>query len=206
MNPFHVLETVQEDYRKYVESFQLIKSADIPPLLADAIDQGELLWKDPYVQISRRFQPGGPLTDLIQDGTLHADCARVFYRDENDPHSPPVALHSHQRRSVEAAQFVQVRQTRAAPFPVGCHHPVRGLDQRSGVGHIDPALAHLSGDFGLAVAQRESALHEQRQFERPQAFALLVLDHLVVAVGGRVHEGRDLGLAGQRRCAQTAGV
>ena len=103
MNPFHVLETVQQDYRKYVESFQLIKSADIPPLLADAIDQGELLWKDPYVQISRRFQPGGPLTDLIQDGTLHPDCAKVFYRDENDPQSLPIALHSHQRRSVEAA-------------------------------------------------------------------------------------------------------
>ena len=103
MNPFHVLKTVQEDYRKYVESFQLIKSADIPPLLADAIDQGELLWKDPYVQISRRFQPGGPLTDLIQNGMLHADCARVFYRDENDARSPPIALHSHQRRSVEAA-------------------------------------------------------------------------------------------------------
>jgi hypothetical protein len=104
MNPFRVLDEVKRGYRKYVESFQLIASPDIPPMLQEAIESGELLWKDPYVQISRRFKPGGPLEDLIQNGTLHADCRKIFYRDELDRASPPIDLHAHQLKSVEAAK------------------------------------------------------------------------------------------------------
>ncbi|MBI3910936.1 MAG: DEAD/DEAH box helicase [Armatimonadetes bacterium] len=104
MNPFQVLQSIQRDYRKYVESFQVIASEDIPPVLAEAIERGELLWKDPFVQIARRFKPGGPLEDLIQDGTLEPACRNVFYRDEHDPTSKPIDLHLHQLKSVRAAR------------------------------------------------------------------------------------------------------
>lgn len=58
MNPFAVLGRVQADYRKYVESFQLIGSPDIPPLLAHEIEHGDLLWKEPFVSQPRRWKPG----------------------------------------------------------------------------------------------------------------------------------------------------
>ncbi|MBB6053896.1 DEAD/DEAH box helicase [Armatimonas rosea] len=103
MNPFGILHAVQGSYRKYVESFQRIASPDIVPVLSDAIEKGELLWKEPYIQIGRRFKPGGSLHDLISDGTLHPDCRNVFYRDESDPKSDAIQLHAHQFRSVRAA-------------------------------------------------------------------------------------------------------
>jgi superfamily II DNA or RNA helicase len=104
MNPFSILESVQKDYRTYIESFQNIASPDIPPLLQKAIDNDELLWKEPFIQMSARYKDAGTLQDLITNGTLHPDCARVFYRDEGDPQSSPIALRSHQRKAIEAAQ------------------------------------------------------------------------------------------------------
>jgi hypothetical protein len=101
MNPFQVLDDVQRGYRKYVESFQRIASPDVLPKLAEEIENGELLWKDPYIQIARRFKPGGALESLMPN-TLHPDCRKVFFRDENDRNSPPITLHAHQLRSVQA--------------------------------------------------------------------------------------------------------
>ena len=90
MNPFTVLEQVQRDYRKYVESFQLIASPDVPPLLAHEIEHGDLLWKEPYIQITPRWKKGCPLADLIADGTIHPDCKKVFYSDEKDRNSESI--------------------------------------------------------------------------------------------------------------------
>src|SRR5579871_3332488 len=103
MNPFDTLNEVQDGYRIYVESFQLIASPDVPPVLEEAIANGELLWKEPFVQIARRFKKGAPLASLIPD-TLHPDCRKVFYRDEADRSSPPIDLHAHQLKSIQAAK------------------------------------------------------------------------------------------------------
>jgi hypothetical protein len=64
--------------------------------------------------------------------------------------------------------------------------------------------ARAPRDLGLRVAGSQAALDEQRQLQRLQAFALLVLDHLVVAVGTDVDEGRDVGAARELRGAQPA--
>lgn len=103
MNPFTVLESIQEDYRKYIESFQLIASPDVPGVLQDAIENGDLLWKEPYIQVNRRWKTGGKLTDLIGEGILDAQCGKVFYSDENDRSSAPVSLYIHQLKSIRAA-------------------------------------------------------------------------------------------------------
>lgn len=63
MNPFQVLESVQRDYRKYVESLQLIKSDDIPPVLEEAIERGELLWGP-----ARRVAAGAEGPDVSAKG------------------------------------------------------------------------------------------------------------------------------------------
>ena len=107
MNPLAILESVQKDYRTYIESFQNIASPDIEPMLKKAIDNDELLWKEPFLQMSARYKDAGTLTDLIQSGIIHPKCADVFYRDEGDPHSPPIALRSHQRKAIEAAHAGQ---------------------------------------------------------------------------------------------------
>ena len=45
MNPFRVLKHVQGDYRKYVESFSLIRSEDVRDAVREAINNDELLYK-----------------------------------------------------------------------------------------------------------------------------------------------------------------
>ena len=55
MNPFHVLDEVQQVYRKYFERFHPIASTEIPPALKQAIRSGELLWKDPFARSLSRI-------------------------------------------------------------------------------------------------------------------------------------------------------
>ena len=102
MNPFRVLKHVQGDYRKYVESFSLIRSEDVRDAVREAINNDELLWREPYVQITKNFKPAGNLGNLIP-AVLHPDCKKVFYRDENNPASGLIDLHQHQHLSIMAA-------------------------------------------------------------------------------------------------------
>ena len=46
MNPFQILASVQREYRTYVESFQHIASPDVQPVLAEAIEHGDLLYDE----------------------------------------------------------------------------------------------------------------------------------------------------------------
>lgn len=102
MNPFRVLDHVKHDYRKYVESFSLIRSEDVRDLVREAIERDELLWREPYVQVTKNFKPAGNLANLIPS-VLHPDCRRVFYRNESDPNSALIDLHQHQHQSILAA-------------------------------------------------------------------------------------------------------
>ena len=97
----------------------------------------------------------------------------------------------------ELAKLVQLIQTAAAPFAIGGEQPIRRVDQRGGHRHVLPALAKLPRDHGLCIAGSHAALNEQGKFERLEAFALLVLDHLVVAVRRVVDERGDVELAYQ---------
>lgn len=102
MNPFRVLKSIQADYRQAVEGTQVIKDQNVKDLIAKAIEEDELLWREPYVQITRRYKKGAPLRTLVDEGTLHPDVLKVFYRDENDRQSPPIDLHMHQLRAIRA--------------------------------------------------------------------------------------------------------
>lgn len=102
MNPFRVLKSIQSDYRQAVEGTQVIRDQKVKDLIAKAIEEDELLWREPYVQITRRFKRGAPLKKVVDEGVLHPDALKVFYRDEKDRQSPPIDLHMHQLKSVQA--------------------------------------------------------------------------------------------------------
>lgn len=102
MNPFRVLDSIKADYRQAVEGTQVIKDQRVKDLISKAIEEDELLWRDPYVQITRRFKRGAPLQKVVDEGVLHPGVLKVFYRDEKDRQSPPIDLHMHQLKSVQA--------------------------------------------------------------------------------------------------------
>jgi len=96
MNPFKTLDELQKAYRRYVESYQDFKNPAIRDWVTERVERGNLLYRQPYVQLARRFQTGEPLADLAQEGVLHRDCLPIFTSDRDDRQSGPLQPHCHQ--------------------------------------------------------------------------------------------------------------
>ncbi len=100
MNPFDTLANVQADYLTYVRTFQRFQNPEIRDWVMDRIEHGTLLWKPPFIQLSRPFAVGTPLEALVAEGLLHPQTPPVFCIDPGDPASPPIHPHLHQSKAV----------------------------------------------------------------------------------------------------------
>lgn len=43
---------------------------------------GGLLWLDPLIELNPSFEPGESIDDLVEEGVLHSECARIFRVDK----------------------------------------------------------------------------------------------------------------------------
>lgn len=77
MNIISFHENIINSYRSYIESFIHIKDIDIREKVAGEIRNGKL-WPEPLVQFNPTFQTDVSLTDLIEEGLLHPELARIF--------------------------------------------------------------------------------------------------------------------------------
>lgn len=102
MNPFEVLAEVQSEYLKYVHTFQKFKNPAIQDWVAERLKAGTLLWKDPYVELSRPFEPGESFEDLTQAGLLHPDTPKCFTVEAGNRAAAPVALYRHQSDAIRS--------------------------------------------------------------------------------------------------------
>jgi ATP-dependent helicase YprA (DUF1998 family) len=102
MNPFTTLRAVQEAYRSYVESFQHFKTAAIRDWVAERVEKGSLLWRDPYIELTRRFERGENLQELVKAGVLYAGTPSCFTVEGGDRDADPVSPHRHQSLAVRA--------------------------------------------------------------------------------------------------------
>jgi hypothetical protein len=73
MNPFAALSQIQSAYLTYVHTFQKFNNPTIQDWVAERVEQGTLLWHDPYIQLSRRFKKGEGFDQLVANGLLHPD-------------------------------------------------------------------------------------------------------------------------------------
>lgn len=101
MNPFEVLAHVQQQYRTYVQTFQRFQNPRIEQWIGERIADGTLLWKPPYVQLSRPFAAGEAFEALVAEGVLHPRTLPVFRRNVDDPASPPITPFRHQTEAVQ---------------------------------------------------------------------------------------------------------
>lgn len=101
MNPFDILAQVQEQYRTYVQTFQRFQNPVIRDWVMERIQNGTLLWKPPYVQLSRPFAPGELFESFIAAGVLHPQTPAIFRRDLDDPASLPHTPFRHQSEAVQ---------------------------------------------------------------------------------------------------------
>lgn len=99
-NPFSTLLDVQQDYQSYVDSFQQIKNPQIQAWIDSRRDEGGLLWKPPYLQISLPFLPGDSLEVLVDEGVLHPGTLKFARSDVKDLSSGPIKPYYHQVQAV----------------------------------------------------------------------------------------------------------
>lgn len=102
MNPFEALEYVQDIYKTYVFTFQKFKNPTIQNWVHDRIGEGTLLWKEPFIQLNRRFEKGDTLQELIYRGLLHPGVLKVFTKKAGDRNAEPVSPYKHQSDAIRS--------------------------------------------------------------------------------------------------------
>jgi superfamily II DNA/RNA helicase len=96
MNPLHVLDDLQKTYRLLVETFQDIANDDIRAWMHDRIEQGDFLWRPPFLTLQRRFRFGDRMEHLVEKGLLHSLIPHIFRSKKSDLKSSPVRPYLHQ--------------------------------------------------------------------------------------------------------------
>jgi ATP-dependent helicase YprA (DUF1998 family) len=105
MDVFDLRRRLVDDYASYTRSF--IKIAD--PIIRQKVDaelDAGAFWPEPLLQLNPTFRPGGTIDDLVADGTLHPECARIFRIDksEQDHTGKQLLLHTHQSKAIRKAK------------------------------------------------------------------------------------------------------
>jgi len=100
LDPFAILSNVQDAYRTYVHTFQKFNNPAIRDWVAERVEQGTLLWRDPFVQLSRRFEKGDSLAQLVAEGLLHSGTPACFTRTVGDRQAHPIQPYRHQSDAI----------------------------------------------------------------------------------------------------------
>ena len=104
MDVFSLRDSVINDYANYIRSFIEIRDERIREVVDREISEG-LLWPDPLIQINPAFEPGKTTEELVKEGTLHPECAKIFRLSKDDPaRSRPIPLHLHQTEAIYKAK------------------------------------------------------------------------------------------------------
>jgi hypothetical protein len=74
---FELRNRLVGDYASYTRSFIKIADHRIRSKVDSDLEAGAF-WPEPLLQLNPTFKPGGTIDDLVADGTLHRECARIF--------------------------------------------------------------------------------------------------------------------------------
>src|SRR5713101_3162106 len=102
MNVFELRERLISDYSEYIRSFIRIRDERVDALVTSCLDQG-LLWPDPLIQLNPSFRCAGTIDDLVVEGILHPECARVFRIGKDKGEGRLLRLYQHQADAMRKA-------------------------------------------------------------------------------------------------------
>ncbi len=107
MDVFAVHDQMIADYRRFTEGGTVIRDDRIKSFVEDDLDS-KAQWPEPWLSLSPSFAPGGNVVELVRDGVLHPECARIFQAKKRDDSQVcdgrPLALYRHQRQAIDLAQ------------------------------------------------------------------------------------------------------
>jgi hypothetical protein len=104
LDVFRLRHKLVDDYGSYVSSFIRIKDERIKEKVRNSLGEG-LLWPDPLIQLNPSFEAGETIDELVAEGILHEECARIFRR-KRELHDPgeDLRLHRHQADAIRTAR------------------------------------------------------------------------------------------------------
>ena len=95
------------DYRDFTEGAAVIRDDRIAKFMDEDLD-AKSQWPDPWLSLNPFFADGGSVTDLVGEGLLHPDCARIFQvrktEDGTTCDGRPIRFYRHQRDAIGAAR------------------------------------------------------------------------------------------------------
>src|SRR5271165_503399 len=103
MNVFELRERLISDYSSYIRSFIRIRDERVGAIVTSCLDQGRL-WPDPLIQLDPSFQYAGTIDDLVTEGVLESECARVFRAGKDKGEGKALRLYQHQADAIRRAR------------------------------------------------------------------------------------------------------
>lgn len=104
MDVFDFREKLIEEYERFSRSFTRIRAEDIQEKV-DAAYGGGKFWPDPLIQLNPNFAPGGTIDDLVSEGILDSECAKIFrIKNQNGTTGQQLELYKHQAEAIAIAK------------------------------------------------------------------------------------------------------
>ncbi|ATO13239.1 DEAD/DEAH box helicase [Micromonospora sp. WMMA2032] len=107
MDVFEVHQQLLSDYRAFTEGGTIIRDERIADFVERDLD-AKSQWPDPWLSLNPFFASGGSMLELVSEGVLHPECARIFQANKTEGGTAcdgrPLTLHRHQREAIEKAQ------------------------------------------------------------------------------------------------------
>lgn len=99
MNVFDLHRKVLGDYRGFVQSFVHIADDRLREFVRRLLEEEQRLWPEPLVQLSPAYRQDATVEELVQEGVLHSETARIFRR----PDGSTYRLYRHQVEAIRKA-------------------------------------------------------------------------------------------------------
>ena len=103
MDVFEFRKRLVMEYARFSRSFTTVRAPDIK-VVVDSAYEAEHYWPAPLIQLNPNYAEGGSVTDLVNRGLLHEECANIFRQKSADGTLGEVfRLYMHQVEAIEAA-------------------------------------------------------------------------------------------------------
>lgn len=103
MNIFDIRNHLIADYQSYVSSFINIRNPKILEKVESEMGSG-LMFPDPLIQLNPAFERGKRIEELVNEGLLHHECAKIFRAGKSeDDFGRDLRLHRHQEDAIRIA-------------------------------------------------------------------------------------------------------
>jgi superfamily II DNA/RNA helicase len=107
MDVFGMHADLIKEYRRFTEGGTIIRDDRIKAFVEKHLES-KAQWPEPWLSLSPSFAPGGGMLELVQDGLLHPECARIFQAGKREDSvvcdGRPLKLYRHQREAIELAR------------------------------------------------------------------------------------------------------